>query len=406
MAEARVPIKSPIKSKRTPPDMQAFELVCACLAPQAQALPDSAAVDPELPARVARRHQVSALVAARLEQAGQAVPAPLARQAEAARRRALRQLGSALDLADALERGGIPVVLLKGVALSQQAFGSPLLRGAVDIDLLVRPQDVAAAWQMLGRAGWRQVTPSAPLEGARLALFFRAAKDSLHRHAETGQVLELHWRLSDEMAQPLMPPLEALESLALAPGRSVRVLSDPALFLYLCTHGAAHGWARIKWLADVAALLHRSPDGGAQLWANAAGAGGRIAAGSAVILAQELFGLAPPPGFVRPRGVRIAGVLWLARRIMRAGEGARELETTPWRGWAEMLAKLLVAAGWRGRLAVLRRLVLAGEDIALVALPKGLIWLYPVLRVPLLVHRRTARWRRLRGARRAGNTAA
>lgn len=380
--------------------------MCACLAPQAQALPDAAAVDPDLLARVARRHQVSALVAARLEQAGQSIPAPLARQAEAARRRALRQLGSALDLADALERGGIPVVLLKGVALSQQAFGSPLLRGAVDIDLLVRPQDVAAAWQMLGRAGWRQVTPSAPLEGARLALFFRAAKDSLHRHAGTGQVLELHWRLSDEMAKPLMPPLEALESLALAPGRSVRVLSDPALFLYLCTHGAAHGWARIKWLADVAALLHRSPDGGAQLWAHAAGAGGRIAAGSAVILAQELFGLAPPPGFVRPQGVRIAGVLWLARRIMRAGEGARELETTPWRGWAEMLAKLLVAAGWRGRLAVLRRLVLAGEDIALVALPKGLIWLYPVLRVPLLVHRRTARWRRLRGARRAGNTAA
>lgn len=396
----------PIKSNRIGQGMQAFDLVCACLAPAAQALPDAAVIDPAQLARVARRHQVSALVAARLEQAGQAVPEALARQAEAGRRRALRQLGTALDLSEMLERSGVPVVLLKGVALSQQAFGSPLLRGAVDIDLLVRPQDVAAAWQLLSRAGWRQVNPPEPLTGARLALFCRAAKDSLHRHRETGQVLELHWRLSDELAEPLMPPPAALASLVLAPGRSVRVLDDAAQFLYLATHGAAHGWARIKWLADVAALLHRSPDGGARLWAHAAGAGGQIAAGSAVILAQELFGLAPPPGFVRPRGVRIAGVLWLARRIMRAGEGARELETTPWRGWAEMLAKLLVAAGWRGRLAVLRRLALAGEDIAQVALPKGLIWLYPLLRVPLLLRRRTMRWRRLREARGAGNTAA
>jgi len=397
---------APIKSNRPAQDLRGFDLVCACLAPTAQTLPDAAAVDPALLARVARRHQVSALVAARLEQAGQAVPADLARQAEGARRRALRQLGAALDLSEMLERGGILVVLLKGVALSQQAFGSPLLRGAVDIDLLVRPQDVAAAWQLLARAGWEQVNPPAPLTGARLALFCRAAKDSLHRDPESGQVLELHWRLSDELAEPLMPAPAALASLALAPGRNVRVLGDEALFLYLATHGAAHGWARIKWLADVAALLHRSPDRGARMWAHAEGAGGRIAAGSAVILAQELFALAPPPGFVRPRGLRIALVLWLARRIMRAGEGARELETTPWRGWAEMLAKLLVAADWRGRLAVLRRLALAGEDIAQVALPKSLIWLYPVLRVPLLIRRRTMRWRRLRRVRRAGNTAA
>ncbi|HSF11746.1 MAG TPA: hypothetical protein VLA50_02135, partial [Erythrobacter sp.] len=148
-----------------------------------------------------------------------------------------------------------------------------------------------------------------------------------------------------------------------------------------------------------------SADGGRTLWLHAAANGGAIAAGSAIILAQELFGLAPPTGFRAPRGVRIAVLLWLARRILRAGEGARELEATPWRGWAEMLAKMLVAAGWRGRLAVLRRIVLSGEDIASVNLPKGLIWLYPVLRVPLLVRRRTARWQRLRGTGRAGNTA-
>lgn len=394
-----------IKSQHGPARIEALDLVCACIAPATRPVPEAGAIDPESLARVARRHQVSALVAARLRAAGQPVPEGLRSQAEAAQRRALRQLGLALDLVAVLECAGIRPVLLKGVALSQRAFGSPLLRGAVDIDLLVRPQDVGAAWQALAGAGLRQITPPVPLEGARLALFCRAAKDSLHRHPDGGPVLELHWRLADEMAEPLMPPDTDLVTIALAPGRSVRVLDDPTLFLYLCTHGAAHGWARLKWLADVAALLHSSPDGGRALWSHAAGNGGVIAAGSAILLTQELFALTPPPGFRAPRGVRIAVLLWLARRILRAGGGARELETTPWRGWAEMLAKMLVAAGWRERLAVLRRIVLSGEDIALVPLPKEFMWLYPVLRVPLLVRRRAARWRRLHGAGRASNTA-
>lgn len=124
------------------------------------------------------------------------------------------------------------------------------------------------------------------------------------------------------------------------------------------------------------------------------------------MLAQELFGLAPPPGFEGPRGLRIRVLLWLARKTIRDGEGARELETTPRRGWTEMLAMLLVAANWRGRFAVFRRLALAGEDIAQIPLPRGLMWLYPLLRVPLLVYRRTVRRQRLRGLRRVGNTAA
>lgn len=386
-------------------DLAALDLVCACLSPNRSELSDVAAVDPESLARVARRHQVAALVAARLAEAGAAVPEPLNGHAARARHRALRQLGFTLDLVETLAHNGIRAVPIKGVVLSQQVFGSPLLRGAVDVDLLVRPQDVGAAWDVLARAGLEQVNPPSPLPAPRLALFCRAAKDSLHRHSQSGQVVELHWRLSDEMSDPAMPPDSALARVVAAPGREVSALGEEALFVYLCMHGAAHGWARLKWLADVAALLDRAPDGGAMLWTAAQRSGARVAAGSAIMLAQELFGMAAPPGFVPPHGSRIAVLLWLARRIIRAGDGARELETTPWRGWAEMLAKLLVASGWRARLAVVRRLLLAGEDIALVPLPRGLFWLYPVLRVPLLVRRRTRRWRQLREARGVGNTA-
>ncbi len=396
MADAAAAIKQALPAAPENGGLAAFDLVCACLSPQDGALPDSAQIDPDLLARVARRHQVSALVAARLTQHGRAVPARLARQAQHARQRAMRQLALSLDLADALGTAGIEFAFLKGLTLSQRAFGSPLLRSAVDIDLLVRRSAVALAWQVLDQLGLARITPAADLGGARLALYCRASKDSIHSHADSGITVELHWRMSDELTRPELPPAAELGLTELSPGRAVPVLDDCAQFLLLCTHGAAHGWARLKWLADVAALLHRSADGGAALWHHARAQGAAIPAASAILLGQELFGLTPPPGFTPPRGLRLNLLLRLSRTMLRAGQGAQELEATRWRGWAEMLAKALVVTGVRGPIAVLRRLALSGEDIASTPLPPALFWLYPVLRVPLLVRRRLARAQRLR----------
>ncbi len=359
-------------------------------------MPDTAGLAENLLAGIARRHQVSGLVAFRLVQAGRPVPRQVQRRALLARQTALAQLGAALDLAQALAAAGIRAVFLKGVALSQQAFGSPLLRYAADLDILVALADVPQAWQVLDAAGYARQSPRGELAGARLGLFCRASKDSIHRHPESGLVVELHWRMGDDPADAGLPPAGQLTMVELAPGQALPVLVAEAQFAYLCQHGAAHGWARLKWLTDVAALLHRAPDGGSALWRQARSGRAAIAAASAIMLAQRLLGAPPPPGFVAPRALRLRLLNALALRVIQAGGGARELEATPWRGWAEIAAKLLVAPGWRTRLAALRRLALAGEDIAAIALPRGLFWLYPVLRLPLLVRRRAARGARLR----------
>lgn len=368
-----------------------FALVCACLSPVG--VPDPAGLDLDRVARIARRHQVTGLVAARLATAGHAVPPAMQRRALLSRQAGLSQLAAALALAQALEAARIEAAFLKGLALSQQAFGSPLLRYAADIDVLVRIDQVASGWQVLDGLGYRRITPAADLSGPRLALYCRASKDSIHHHPETGITIELHWRLADEMDQPRLPPAARLAVIELAPGQRLPVLSGEDQFRYLCIHGAAHGWARLKWLADVAALLHRAPDGGSALWRDAAAQGCGIAAASAILLAEELFALPRPPGFVPPRAVRLKLLLAIARRVIRAGGGMLELEATAWRGWTELLAKSLVATSWRGRLAVLRRLALSGEDIAQVAIPPALYWAYPALRIPLLVRRRLARAR-------------
>jgi hypothetical protein len=59
---------------------------------------------------------------------------------------------------------------------------------------------------------------------------------------------------------------ETIQWFELAPGVAVPTLATDALFAYICGHGAAHLWARLRWRADVAALLAREPDGGDRLW--------------------------------------------------------------------------------------------------------------------------------------------
>lgn len=374
-----------------------FDWVCACLAPGKQPLALPERIDPQAVLAVARRHQVSGLIAARLQAAGLPLPAGFERQARLGRQIGLAQLAAALDLAERLPAAGIEALFLKGIALSQQAHGSPLARYAADIDLLVDPGQVAAAAAVLDDAGFRRVTPPTALHGARLRLYCQVAKDSVHRHTRSGVTVELHWRMADELRAPDLPPRAARSWADLGDGQRLAVLNPADQFLYLCTHGAVHGWARLKWLADVAALLHRAPDRGAQWWDHARRMGGGVAAASGVILAGELLNVEPPPGFASPGGARLALLLRLSRATLTAGGGALELERTARRGWTEMLAKLLVAPGWRQRAAVLRRLALSGEDIAALPLPPALFWLYPLLRVPLLVGRRLARLAVARG---------
>lgn len=368
-----------------------FDWVCACLSPGVESVPEPVGLDPAAVLAVARRHQVSGLIATRLQAQGLAVPDGFERQARLGRQIALRQFAAARDLTDRFAAAGVEAVFLKGLALSQQAHGSPLVRYAADIDLLVDQAQVEAAGRLLDSAGYARVMPHATLHGARLRLYCRAAKDSVHRHPESGVTVELHWRMADELRDPGLPPAAARDRVDLGEGCGLAVLGAEQQFLYLCAHGAVHGWARLKWLADVAALLERAPDRGARWWDHARRHGGAVAAASAIVLAGELLGLAPPPGFVLPRSLRLTLLLRLSRAILQAGGGAQELERSARRGWSEMFAKLLVAPGWHQRAAVLRRLLMSGEDIATVNLPPLLFPLYPLLRLPLLVRRRMAR---------------
>ena len=217
------------------------------------------------------RHRVGALlhVAGWGEAAG--APAETRAALQACARRgviaALQMLALQRELVGDLEDAGIGVLVLKGPALAQQAYGDLVRRHVGDLDLLVAPPHAAEAVRALERRGFTALEVSAPGQDWRPEL--PAVLDAPERYpllkgiamTRGSETVDLHWRLFPN--RHLMPvELDWLAKPARIDigGTSAPVLPLRALWRYLCAHGTLHHWYRLKWLADIPALALRHPD--------------------------------------------------------------------------------------------------------------------------------------------------
>ncbi|MEO8813131.1 MAG: nucleotidyltransferase family protein [Caulobacteraceae bacterium] len=344
-------------------------------------------------ARLLARHRIEGLAWDALARAGVAVPEPIANDL---RRRAaqialagLAQAASAVRLQKALDAAGIANLALKGPALEVLAFGRLGFKSAWDIDLLVDPPDVGRAALAMAGAGYALADPPGlTLDG--LEAWTSLAKECAFV-ARDGVVAELHWRPTDNPR--LLPGIGAVgphRSVALPGGPCLRTLPAAETFAYLCVHGAAHGWSRLKWLADLAALLsHETPEAIAALHDEAVALGGGVCPALALRLCQRLFGLALPPDLSRRIGAD-PKVRWLDALAMAAmtGGGGAEIAERPLAGDRILASHLLFADGWAWRRAEFRRQWTSLHDRRALRLPG---WLYSVIRIPSWIARRAAR---------------
>jgi len=182
-------------------------------------------------------------------------------------RNAQHALANATETVAISERAraeGLPLIVLKGPALSQRAYGDATLRHSRDIDILTEPHSFAEVERLLLESGYRRVAPTFGREDKRWCVYQRLSHHGEYRRADTPLPVELHWRLH---AVPSLFPakvaalIERREWLDLYAGR-VPVLSRVDQLLYLCTHGARHNWRRLKWVCDLPALAYglRSDD--------------------------------------------------------------------------------------------------------------------------------------------------
>jgi hypothetical protein len=163
-----------------------------------------------------------------------------------------------LRLLRALEAQRLPAIPFKGPALAASAYRNPSLRMSSDLDILVDRRDVARAVALLAEHGYQQVFQHGRLYEA-IARPFR------HAHNLTSddgrRCVDLHWTLAQRYFAFALDPRglwERLETAQLG-GAAIRVLAPEDTLLFLCAHGARHGWARVAWVCDVAELLATHP---------------------------------------------------------------------------------------------------------------------------------------------------
>jgi glycosyltransferase involved in cell wall biosynthesis len=232
---------------------------------------------------LARRHRLTPLLTVHLRRLGARMPDPIDRALAAEHRldtfRVLERIGQLREVVHGMRDRDILAVPYKGPALAAQLYGSPGLRLAGDIDVVVRPRDVPEARKVLGALGYRSTVK---LDEPRVRFMIRHRYHEKFIRADGGHV-ELHWAFSNREAPfelDLDGPFARLQSLDLA-GQVVPTFHPEDLLLMLCVHGAKHRWDRMEWLCGVAQLLRQAHDKSRQNARGAAGAAGGAAGAAA-----------------------------------------------------------------------------------------------------------------------------
>ncbi|MHB1047806.1 MAG: nucleotidyltransferase domain-containing protein [Thermoanaerobaculia bacterium] len=210
-----------------------------------------------------RRHSLFPLLYRQLAAAAprEVPPAALDRlkglyQANAARN--LLLMGELRRVLRALTEDGVTGIPFKGPLLAAGGYGDLSLRRFVDLDVIVRRDDVERAIATLARLGYRAELAASPAQQA----FLVRTQHALSFRRDGGKlIVELHWAVASERfatgqsAESLweraaMVRVDGIEVLALAPEDTL---------LSLCVHGSKHLWERLAWVCDIAEWVAAHP---------------------------------------------------------------------------------------------------------------------------------------------------
>jgi hypothetical protein len=279
---------------------------------------------------------------------------------------------------DLLRGSGIDALAYKGPVLSLLAQGDMTARDFVDLDLLVRPSEAAAAGRALLEKGFDGPATRPPAEEERL---LRSTNERQYRRPG-GSLVELHWSPAPRffgIDLAIDDLLSRRVEVSIA-GRGVPTLSAEDTVVVMAVDDGKELFPSLRPVVDMAAFLKAHPD---LRW-------------DAVIATADRAGA----------GRMLRVLLWLAR----------DLQAAPLPGWIEasidadevavelaagFADRMFGSAGELGRVPVLDRRHLAlqerkshqarylarlaltptTEDIDIVCLPRGMGVLYLPIRV-------------------------
>lgn len=158
----------------------------------------------------------------------------------------------------AFERAGIRTVHFKGLTLGERYYGDGNFRQPADVDVLVDPDHAIQAQEILTQCGYRYGHDEASFRVVKSLLKSPYSLRFLSQIALYGPVtIDLHWRVFDNGFIHL-PPDVVYENTSKQEvvDAELTVFNPEMLFIIVCAHGVCSSWWRLKWIVDVAQILH------------------------------------------------------------------------------------------------------------------------------------------------------
>ena len=180
-----------------------------------------------------------------------------------------------------LGEAGVKAHAVKGTDLTARLYPDLSWREVEDIDLLVEPQAVSPAMQVLCAAGLRPNHTWHPAGLERQFSHSRLLSPEVTFTAPSGLLVELHWDWPGG---------------ALPTGH---LLDQPEHYLvYLCAHAGKHCWRLLKWTCDLHLFVERSGDSldWARFWRLAEAEGVTRSCAISLELRRRWLGGPAPPG--------------------------------------------------------------------------------------------------------------
>lgn len=346
---------------------------------------------------IARHHQVIPLVVHGLH-ASSLKPPPeadliLQQAALANARECFKSIAEISRLVRLFGQQGVEMRVLKGPPLALAAYRDPSLRQAGDIDLLVSRRDIERADQILRSLGYNRTDEAAWMTRRRMHSYIAHQKEFEYDPPASRPPIDLHWRF---FRNPWIRSNAGIEDCGLDwinfSSERIPVLPIDRLFLYLAVHGALDGWLRLKWLADIAALLQSfSSNELESILERARHDGALEEVSAAILLANQWLGSpSPPAACLDARNAVVSRIFAFSSRLLVANGCQPDRSQIPSSAW--FLHEWNLYPDTHARAELLERSLFRPRLWSRISLPDPLFPLYALLRPFEWVGTRVINW--------------
>nr|WP_084375022.1 nucleotidyltransferase family protein [Neobacillus soli] len=210
-------------------------------------------IDWDLFIQLSKHHRVFPLIYKRIKDLGENyIPASvlqeLCRLYQKNIFRMLQLSGESEKISKLFSSYQISTLFLKGPVLAADLYGDVSLRTSSDLDILIPIEKLNQAEDILLNKGY-----------IKDDYFLTVLNDWKWRHhhitffhPQKKIKVEIHWRLNPGPAkEPKFDDLWKRKRVSTLTSQPIYTLGLEDLFLFLVSHGARHGWSRLRWLDDI-----------------------------------------------------------------------------------------------------------------------------------------------------------